>query len=535
MPAGMIATTACNIGAKTETNSGTAENAPGQYPFLAGDVALQPDKPPVMQQFAGQVFPQAIYRGTESHKTTLPFPPVLSGNGLGNMIVRLMGLDTPTQIGATTAYKHVIEWEDLAKTMTLWMAYSATDIEKMRMVAIDSYDVQASKDGSVKFDFPVVGTGLEKATDYGTENQLDPELAHYLNFGGIRAEIGQPQAAIRENINDLKINFKRNIQQGAPGKAGQHPEGSNAYNTCYSKNSDAKLTLEYFDRDGEEEKRWFKPTNTAPAATTIRPTDVVSRIKSRITFFGDAIAGHVWGEADYVNAGTTAFTFAGTYSGGNTVTIGEGQMGEYVYETTLSDEKDLSFHLKDAAATYEVVTGAALAVAVVGKAITVTLGAAGSTAAAVLAALQASTAACALMDFSLAEGSDGTGVITLAQAEIDATDCLNGFRFRYTTGGPWSAWSGWMMATKAVAQDLVSGLTVTLDDDDITAEGDKFYFYSHALEYLRFYLPRMVYSKWTPKSGEGAKMATSEFDHSSTQEANRPYIEMVTTDTTAYS
>jgi len=288
------------------------------------------------------------------------------------------------------------------------------------------------------------------------------------------------------------------------------------------------------DTDREEINRAMYPVNTDPSAQT-RWSDVMRYIKARISWYGAAIYAGINGEADYLNAGTIVGTFAGTYSGGDTVTVGEIEMSDSnIYETALGNNKDLSMKLLDTDATYEVETGSELAVTLTSKDIKVTLGAEGSTAADILAALLAKEGVPALMTFTLANGSDGSGVVTSAQTKITSTSFKDGFRFRYTTGGAWSAWTNWIKVTES-AQTLVSGITVAFDDDTKAGAGDIFRFCSHYREMLRITIPVLAY-KDIPRTTfkDGKRMIELDLAHTSAAEADRPFITIWNSEGTAF-
>jgi len=508
---------------------------------MGGDIKPVAEKPTSPRNVAGQPFPVLPWKGGETFKMPFPMLPVLEDatsptvrrNGLGELFHALFGSNVAAQLGSTAAYTKTYSWEDLIKTFTTWLHFSERD-QKIRMCAVDSFDLGIKSDGELTLDFQVTGANLEDCSDYGSESQIDLSTAKQLTGFGARLEWGQPAAAARDTWEDLKISLKRNLDFGAPGKAGQHPAGSGSPQIVTSTKSECNVALTIRDTDGEEYERWRVGGNTAPSAD--RHTDVVTLTDARLSIFGSEIAAGINGEADLNNAGTTAATFGGSYTGGTTVTVGEIQMSDSdIYETALGDNKDLAMRLLDADATYEVQTGAGeLSVAVVAKAITVTLAAAGSTASAVLAALQASAEASALITFTLANGSTGAGTITEAQSLISSTSFKDGFRYRYTTGGAWSTWTSWIKVTKA-AQTIDHGITVTFSDDDAAIDDDKYYYCSHYRYCLRVNLPDLVIEKATPDYSGGIRKLAIDAYHISSADANRPSLVLTDTRTTAYS
>lgn len=516
----------------------TPQTSPNGYIVLRGDMAPVSKKPAKMNEVAGYIFPTLPQAGGESFEISLAMFPVLAGNGLGPLLAACLGDDTYTALVADHVQQHIIDWETLIKTFTLFCHYGTLDDDQYRMCAVDSCDISSkSSDNTLDIDFKVQGASMEKLSTGAVQTNLfiDPDSASQLTHSGLLLEIGQPGAAARDVCESLGLSLKRNLVFGCLSKPGQHPAGSSSHNIVNSKNSNCELKLELIDTDREEILRAMYPVNTDPTAQT-RFSDVMRYVKARLSWYGASLYAGINGEADYCNAGTSAVTWAGSYSGGDTVTVGELEMSDSdIYETSLGSNKDLAFKLLDADATYEVVTGAGeLSVAVVTKAITVTLAAAGSTASAVLAALLANNDVTPLLTPSLANGSTGAGTITEAQSEITSANFKDGFRYRYTTGGAWSAWTAWIKVTKA-AQTIVSGITATFDDDDITKAGDRFRFCSHYREMLRCTIPVLAY-KDVPKTTfkDGHRLITLELAHTSADAADRPFLTVWNSEGTAF-
>jgi hypothetical protein len=527
------------VASGTESPSGTLKSPPTIYHILSKDFAFVSTKKSNPRAVAGQPFPVLPWRGMEESTAQLGILPICEGNGLGEALVRFFGSDDCDKVGDSLTYNHLFAWENLPLTATYYMSYGNSRYEKVRMMGLDSIAVECKNSGELSIDGVLKGADMSDSniSEYGTEDLVDLAEVNQLTGLGARLEWGQPGAAIRTGFENVKLELKRNITMSLPGKDGQHPAGSGSPRACSSKNSDAKLTIDFWDVDGEELKRWRQGGNTTPTAT--RQTDASALVKARYSIFGPAIEQTINGEADYLNIGETVAAFAGTYSGGDTVTVGEIIMGgANCYETALGSNKDLAFHWIDALATYTVAIGEGgqvLACAVVGKDITITTAAAGNTAAAILAKLLATPAAVALMDFALAPGSSGAGTITVAQSKIDIDDAVDGFKFRYTTGANFGSWSSWNPVTKEVAQDLVSGITVEFADDDTAESGDYFYFCSHERECLRFTLPNMNIDTFTDKVADGVYKGHLEASHTSADEADRPFAELTNLDASAYA
>ena len=523
-----------------ETTSGTVGTTPAAYIIMGGDIKPVNTKESKPRQVAGQPFPTLPYKGIETFSLPMPMLPVIEDgssptvirNGLGELMLSLWGADTPAQLGSSAAYAHTYTWEDLIKTFTTWLHFTERDM-KARMCAVDSLDVGVKSDGELTLDFDVMGADLADTTDYGSASYIDLGTAKQITGLGARLEFGHPQANVRDAWEDLTLSFKRNLDFGAPGKAGQHPAGSGSPQIVTSTTSEARLAFTIRDADGVEFDRWRVGGNTAPASVD-RHTDVITAVDARLSIYGTSIDAGENSEADYLNAGTTTLALTSTsYTGGSTVLIGEIEMDPYTFTTSDGTNKDLSFHSKsysDVTITIESGVGA-LACAVASHDITVTLASGGSTAAEVLAKILATSGATALIDANLAFGSTGAGTMaTLTKTNLD----VDGFRYRYTTGAGWGDWSGWEMVTKA-AQDGPSGFKFTFGDDDTAADGDKFYFASHYLYMLRFNLPDLIIEKAEPDYSGGIRKLKLEAYHSSASTANRPTMVLNDTKTTAYS
>lgn len=315
-----------------ESTSGTPEAAPQTSPngyiVLRGDMAPVVKKAPKFNEVAGQIFPTLPVPGAESFELSLAMFPILAGNGLGPLLTACLGDDTMTALVASHAYQHVMDWETLIKTFTTFCHYGTLDDDQHRMCTIDSMDINSkSSDNSLELDFKIQGASMEKLATGAVQTNLfiDPDSASQLTHAGLLLEFGQPGAAARDVCESLALNLKRNLVFGAPGKAGQHPSGSASHNIVNSAKSNCELKLELIDTDREEILRAMYPVNTDPAAQT-RFSDVVRYIKARMSWYGASLYTGINGEADYCNAGTLAITFAGTYTGGDTVLVGEIQI-----------------------------------------------------------------------------------------------------------------------------------------------------------------------------------------------------------------
>lgn len=403
-------------------------------------------KPPKFNEIAGQIFPTLPIPGPESFEMPFPMFPILEGNGLGPLLACAMGDDTLSELLSGHVYKHTLTWETLIKTFTAFCHYGTNDDDQYRMCAIDSCDIKSkSSDNSVEIDLKSQGASLEKLSTgvVETDEFIDPELADMLTHAGLRLEFGQPGASARDLVEELSASLKRNLGFGCLGKPGQHPAGSASHNIVNSKKSNFEMKITADDTDREEILRAMYPVNTDPAAQT-RFSDVVRFVKARLSWYGQAIYAGVNGEADYCNAGSLAVTFAGTYTGGDTVLVGEMEINQ------------------------------------------------------------------------------GTP---------------DQFRFRYTTGGAWSAWSDWASVTTGAGVALAGclGITAAFSSTTLGADGDKFYFCSHWRRLLRVVVPILAY-KDVPKTTfkDGLRKIEIELSHTSADEADRPYIELVNADATAY-
>ncbi|VVB62780.1 Uncharacterised protein [uncultured archaeon] len=534
------------VASASENPSGSWATGTKKYHILDKDFALVSTKKSNPKQLAGQPFAVLPWRGMEESAAQLGILPIPQGNGMGEALVRFFGADDCDQYGSTDAYLHHFTWENLPKTATYWISYGEGRYEKVRMVAEDTLDIEIKATGELAISSALKGGELidSSLADYGTESLADLSAALQLTGMGARLEFGQPGAGVRTAFEAMKLSLKRNITMSLPGKDGQHPSGSGSPKACSSKNSNAALTIDFIDTNGEELKRWRQGVNTAPTATG--QNDSAGLVKGRISIFGPAIDDGINGEADYVNGGTLAATWGGTYSAGSVVTVGEieTEHAPYSYVSAVVTNGHMFFRAKTSGVTIHIDVpagaGESLACNVVSKAVTVTTatGEAGigtSTAQEIVDIINATPEAYALMDAGVAEGSTGAGVIL---ADVTAQSLASGsvdiFRYRYTTGSGFGAWSGWRYITKA-AQTLVNGITVTFDDDDTCVDGDMFYFCSHYRDCLRLNLTNMSIDAFTDKVADGVYKGHMEISHTSAAYANRPTCDLICTDVAAYA
>ena len=437
-----------------ESTSGTPEAAPQTSPngyiVLRGDMAPVSKKAAKFNEIAGQIFPTLPIPGPESFEMSFPMFPILDGNGLGPLLAAALGDDTLSVLLASHVWKHTITWETLIKTFTAFCHYGTNDDDQYRMCGIDSIDIKSkSSDNSLEIDLKSQGASLEKlATGAVLTNMfIDPDASDMLTHAGLRLEFGHPGATARDLVEELSVAIKRNLGFGALGKSGQHPAGSAGHNIVNSKKSNFEMKITADDTDREEVLRAMYPTNINPAYISpdiTRFSDVMRYIKARMSWYGASLRAGINGEADYCNAGTLAVTFAGTYTGGNTILVGE--------------------------------------------------------------------------------------------IEINA-GTPDQFRFRYTTGGAWSEWSSWASITTGSAVTLTGclGITATFSSTTAGDVGDKFYFCSHWRRMLRVVVPILAY-KDAPKTTfkDGLRKIEIELAHTSADDTDRPYIEIVNGEGTAY-
>ena len=535
------------VASASENPSGSWATGAKKYHILSKDFSLVSTKKSNPKTLAGQPFPVLPWRGMEESAAQLGILPIPQGNGMGEALVRFFGADDCDQYGSTAAYLHHFTWENTPKTATYFLSYGEGRFEKVKMMAEDTLDIEIKATGELSIDSALKGGELidTNLADYGTESLASLASALQLTGMGARLEFGEPGAGIRTAFEAMKISLKRNITMSLPGKDGQHPSGSGSPRACSSKNSAAALTIDFIDTDGEELKRWRQGVDTLPTATG--QNDSAGLVKGRISIFGPAIASAINGEKDWVNGGTMVATFAGTYSAGSVVTVGEIQVehAPYTYVSAVVSNGHMFFKAKTSGVTIaiDVPAGAAatLACNVVSKAVSVVTatGEAGigtSTAQEIVDIINATPAALALMDAGVAEGSTGAGVILAdVTAQSLAAGVVDVFRYRYTTGSGFGAWSGWRYITKATPQTLVSGITVQMDDDDTCVTGDMFYFCSHYRDCLRLNLTNMSIDAFTDKVADGVYKGHMEVSHTSAAYANRPTCDLICTDVAAYA
>lgn len=546
----------CNVAIGIEDVSGVAQAAPDVYMIMGGDLSPVPKKPISSKDIAGQAFPSMVQRLAEQFEMGLPMLPVLEDgqvspqqNGLGHMLLALFGADDCDALVADHAYEHTFSWEDLIKTFTLWLHYATNSNEKIRMNAIDSFDMNIKNTGELTLDFKAQGADLWDVldTDYGSEDQCDLATAKQITGLGAKLEFGQPGASVRGAWEELKLSFKRNLSFGAPGKAGQHPAGSGSPQTVTSTKSNIELGIILRDLDREEIKRAREGINTAPTAD--RQSDVAGLVKARLSIFGPALYAGINGEADYCNAGTAVVTFAGTYTG-TPVLVGEMQYLKYTklfttlglcFQSPYSDAKLVVEARSGTNSTW----GTSVASGTTNRTITIkpptSSDAITATAAQILAHCLTDSVLLAVMPIiTLAEDEAGTTVDTngVAETALDET----AFRYRITTGTGWGDWSRIKKIVKTTAQTLdvgvgveTNGITANFNDDDIGADGDRFYFCSHYRYMLRFNLPNMGYKEAAkPTFSGGVRKVDVELYHTSQSAVNRPTCDLWDSRSTAY-
>jgi hypothetical protein len=542
MVKGMQSQATMVVASATETNSGEWEDHPTIYHVLSKDFALVSTKKSNPRVVAGQPFPVLPWRGMEETGAQLGLLPVLENNGLGEAFARFFGSDDIDLYGEEFAYIHALKWEDICKTATYFISYGGGRYEKIRMMAIDSLNIEAKNTGELAIDGVLKGAELvdSNISEYGAEDLMDLATAKQLTGMGARLEYGQIGAAVREAFESVKIELKRNITMSLPGKDGQHPAGSGAPRACSSKSSDCKLTIDFQDTNGEELKRWREGINTTPTATA--QNDSSGLVKARLSIFGPPIEVCIDGEDDIMNTGLDTPIFSGTYDGGDdVVTVGEIMLAAgTVYEMAQGTNKDLAFRGLQPEVTVAIVAGedvATCTIGVVSKAITINVKTTGtspiSTAAEILQALLAKPEAMALVEVGLKNGQTGVGIPAAFSAVNLTTSGKDGFKFRTTTGGPWSAWSSWMAITKS-AQELVSGIEITFSEDDQGVDGDYWYFCSHVREAMRFTIPNLNIGVFTDKIADGVYKGHIEATHTSADPDYRPTCDIICTDALAY-
>jgi hypothetical protein len=469
----------------------------------------------------------------------LPMLPILDGNGLGELYLALFGADDNDRLGSTAAYDHEFAWSDLAKTFTIWLKY-VERYQKIRMNAIDSHDLEIKNTGELTLDFATKGADKQETTlsDWGTEQFITLATAKQITGLGCRLEYGEPGCAAREAWENLKLSYNRNMDAGAPGKAGQHAAGSGSPQIMTSTKSECKLTLDIRDTDGMEEERWRSGTNATPNAD--RQTDLIALVKARISIYGQQIgrtAGICIDQA-IGNTGTTTATAQGTYSGSGVkcweVYITQGTPDTYKFRSRTDNGawSDWSTPANITAGPDAIENGVTITFSSTTDGLTGDLWYVSTHA----SEANAEADYCNAGTATLAVGGVYTGADALTVYEIKLVNAATDtYVYRKTTGGAWSAWSTPAVAITASEQAFVDGLTLTFSSTTLGSEGDRFYISSHYRYMLRHTLPNLVFEKFTPKLAGGKRTATLEFYHTSASALDRPFANMYNATTATYA
>jgi len=471
----------------------------------------------------------------------LPMLPILEGNGLGELYLALFGADDNDRLGTSAAYDHEFTWENLAKSFTIWLKY-VERYQKIRMNVIDSHDLEIKNTGELTLDFATKGADKQETTvtDWGTESFIDlaTSAAKQISGLGCRLEYGEPNCAARVTWENLKLSLSRNMESGAPGKAGQHAAGSGSPQIMTTAKSDAKLTLEIRDTDGMEEERWRSGTNATPDAD--RHTDLINLVKARISIYGQQISrtAGICIDAAIGNTGTATATAQGSYTGTGVkcweVYITQGTPDTYKFRSRV-DNGDWS-----AWSTPADITAGPDALE---NGVTITFSSTtdGLTGDLFYVSTHASEAEaeadyCNAGTATLAVGGVYTGADALTVYEIKLANATpDTYVYRKTTGGAWSAWSTPAVAITGAEQAFVDGLTLTFSSTTLGAANDVFYVTSHHRLMLRHTLPNLVFEKFTPKLSGSKRTATLEFYHTSASALSRPFANIINTSSATYA
>jgi hypothetical protein len=273
------------------------------------------------KRVAGNSYPVLSTRKGESYKVSIPIPSLIESNGLGELLLALLGTDTTgSQLGTSDAYDHVFTANDTIKSFTLWM-YDTIDPQSIRLCVIDQMKMEIDREKGISFTFDVVGADMVSSSTFGSASYVNvaTDKPKLIPAAQSILEFGSPQAAIAQYWEKITIISKEGAKFGAAGKA-PVPAGSSSPKLVVKGERDFTAEIDFIDTDGIELKRFRQGGDTVPTAT--EQADVQALTKFRLRCFGNQTkvsTSAIWGYAHQANYGATGtpltVTWGGSYSG----------------------------------------------------------------------------------------------------------------------------------------------------------------------------------------------------------------------------
>ena len=317
MAEGPQALTTKRFAVQTET-TGTRGTTPTVYIIAGGKGTLNSTKASEKREIVGNRDPVLSYRKPEECKLSLPLPPLIESNGLGEMLLYTFGTDTTSaEIGSSTAYDHVFTANDTVKTFTTW-AYDTLKTLDARLCTIDQMKIEIDREKGIDFTFDIKGADVATSTTFGEASYVNvaTDKPKLIPSGQCILEWGNPQSAISQYWKKITFTSKENVKYGAPGKA-PVPSGSSSAKLVVKGKREFSIDIDFIDTDGIELKRWRQGGDTIPTATA--QADVQALTGMRLRAFGNqtkASTAYPWYYAHRANVGAVTITMGGTYTAG---------------------------------------------------------------------------------------------------------------------------------------------------------------------------------------------------------------------------
>ncbi len=297
-------------------NAAIKASAPAVYVIVDGKLTPKSTKPTTKKRISGNRDPVLGIRAAEGFKISIPMPPLIESNGLGELILAQMGTDTlGSELGTSGGYDHVFTANDTIKSFTLWCWDTLNPLD-IRMCVIEQLKVEIDKDkNTLSMIFDCSGAEMTDSSTFGTATYINVQTdkPKMLMASQCILEFGQPQSNVSQFWNKLTLTMKESPKFGANQKA-PVPSGAAAPQLVVKGPRDTDLQLDYNDLDRQELKRFRQGVETTPTATA--QMDAAGLIGWRLRVFGNEIGvSNIWGYSHRANAGSATIIWGGTYTG----------------------------------------------------------------------------------------------------------------------------------------------------------------------------------------------------------------------------
>jgi hypothetical protein len=542
MTNGPQAITSRRIALAFET-AGARAAAPTVYIIAGGKITPTVDKKNEFITPDGMRDAAFVVRGAETTKLSIPMMALVDNNGLGELLLGTFGTDTQAQKGSTAAYDHVFTANDTIKTMTGW-CWDTLNPQDIRMVAVDTLKIEINKETNrVDFTFDLVGADMMDSSTFGSASYInvDTERPNLIPASQAILEYGEPLANVRSAWEKIVFTSKEAPVFGAPGKGAPIPAGSSSPKQVVKGPRTTTIDIDLIDLDNIERRRCREGGNITPTATA--EADTAASVAFRCKVFGSSIAAGLNAYADLNNTATVAVANLAVYS------------------TAQGSNKDITFTAKTPGIipTITYAVGTALAVSVLGVAITVTLDdSPAPTADDIIAAIQASSAASLLVTVARKTGQNGTGtpsdftVQPLVAAASGTTVTVSG---SYTgadvamlkvwidaNGSPdtlsWQLNGGAITTGVAItgsAQVITAGISLAFSSTTGGTVGDTFYVFTHWQRMIEFSSLTNALEPFKQGDSSDFYRGTVSMSYVGGPSSTKPSVTIRSTRTTAYA